>query len=180
MASKQDKAIELSQLWRIIWRRKSITLLSVVAVICAAAIGLQVLPEQYRSSVDISIEEPEVLSADLERIMGRARTTFNRGLEERRLGQLAAKVTSNRFLERVVRVLSMHKDPRLVSMARERQKNFPNLTTEEISVRFLIKSLQTRIQISGRGPGVYRISVDDYNPETARSLAHSGVMRPGT
>jgi uncharacterized protein involved in exopolysaccharide biosynthesis len=171
MSSSQDKTIELRHLWRVVWRRKGILLLSILSVLCAALIGLQTVPEQYRSSVDLTIEQRETLSNELEQVLGVRRDRAALGLEERRLSQVIGSVTSTQFLERVVKVLRMHEDPRLLALARKRQERHPELTVEEVAIRILVKSLKARVQVQARGAGLFRFSVSDYDPETSRLLA---------
>lgn len=172
MASTLDRQVDLKHYARILWRRRGILLLSVVSVLSATVIGLRIIPRQYESVAVLSIEERVPLSRRIEEVLGDARTnTRAYGYEQERLARIVSSVRSRTFLERVVRVLRMTEDPKLLEAARERRKDHPELTVEEVATRMLVESLQARIQVSGAGPGLFRFAVRDYNPDTARLLA---------
>ena len=65
-----DKPIDLRQYWRMIWRRLGLVLLCTITTLCAAFVTLFFVPKEYESQVTLMIEDSQLLSADLERVIG--------------------------------------------------------------------------------------------------------------
>ncbi|NNF07445.1 MAG: hypothetical protein HKN21_11840 [Candidatus Eisenbacteria bacterium] len=173
MASKLDSQVDLKHYFRVLWRRKSLVLLATVAVFCTALIALQLLPSQYQSSAVLSVQERDRFARGFEELMGGGRATQRAyNYDEMRQAQIISDITSRPFLEDVVRVLKMHEDPTLLERAKKDSDKHPQLTVEEIAIRTLVSGLQSRIQVRGVGPGLYRFTVRDYDPGTSKLLAH--------
>lgn len=173
MASALDKSLDLKHYMRTLWRRKSLVLLSTVVVVCATLIALQLVPKQYVASATLSIQERDVLSLPLEAVLGGSRVnTQAYGFEEQRQARIVSNIKSRPFLEEVIRVLKMNQDAGLLERARRRQTEHTDLIPQEIAVRILIERLQSRIEVRSVGPGLYRFLVRDYDPGTARLIAH--------
>jgi len=170
MGSTQDRSLDLKQYLRVVARRKGVIVLCAVAVFCAATITLRVVPKQYRSSAVLSIQERDLMSRRLEDVLGTNSVTRPYLYEERRQAKIVSDIRSRPFLEKVIRVLRMNEDPRLRDAARGEAERHPEFTVDEIAVRLLVKSLQSRIEVRSIGPGLYEFSVSDYSPDTAQLL----------
>lgn len=157
---------------RILWRRRGIMLLCTVTTFCFAFVALQFVHNQYDSEVTLQIEESQVLSQALKELMGGVLAPpRGRGVDEERMAKLAVRIRSRPFLERVVRMLRMHEDPMIQSLARGRAEDHPELTEEQMAIRILVENLRARIRFRGEGPGIYRITIADFSPRGAQLLA---------
>ncbi len=167
-----DKPIDLRQYWRMIWRRRGLVLLCTITTLCAAFVTLFFVPKEYESQVTLMIEDSQLLSADLERVIGGGRTsTPAYKADEARLSKLIGRIRSRPFLERVVRLLKMQDDPVVRQLARKKVKDHPEVTEDEMAVRILVGNLQARIRFASAGPGIYKVTVADYSAENAQMLA---------
>ena len=168
----QDHVIDIRQYVRIVWRRKGLVVLCSVLAVCSAFVALRFVPEVYVSTVSIQIQDRQPLSSGLEQVMGgMGQPVRERGIEEKRLGQMVARIRSRPFLERVVRLLQMDKDPIVRQLAAAQQKDLPEMSLDELAVRIIVKNLQSRITFSSGGAGVYQIRVADYSAANAQMLA---------
>ncbi len=173
MSSSQDKTIDLNHYLRIFWRRKGVVLLCAITTVCAAVIGLTFVPSEYQSQVSLLIEDSQLLSRDLERLMGGImKPASGRGVDEQRAAKLAGRIRSRPFLEQVIRMLKMDEDPVILAQAEQEQLRHPGVSIDELAVRILVKNLQSRIGFANSGSGIYKIVVSDYSPRNARLLAH--------
>lgn len=169
----QDKTIDVKHYLRLLWRRRGILLLCTIMTVCAAFVALQFQHNRYDSEVTLLIEESQVLSQHLEQLMsGVLAPPRGHGVDAERMAKLAARVRSRPFLERVVRLLRMHEDPIVRNLARDRLARHPGLTLDEMAIRILVENLRGRIRFRTEGPGVYRITVVDFDPQGAQLLAH--------
>ena len=173
MDSSTDKPLDLGHYGRMLWRRRWIVLVCMVGVLCATVVGLEYVPSQYESSVTLLIEERQQLAAQIEEVLGGMRSSSRgtREEEEERLSQMIGRIRSRPFLERVVKILKMTDDPGIREQARDRQASHPELTREEIEVRLVVQSLQSRIRFGKAGRGLYEIIVVDTDPQNAQLLA---------
>ena len=172
MASSLDKTVDISYYVRLLWRRRSILLLCVISTLCAALIALAFIPSEYESEVTLMIEESQLLSVELEKLMGGGRQqSSRRGIDEERLAKLVGRIRSRPFLERVIRLLKMNEDPVILALAEERRRSHPEVGREELAIRILLDNLQSRIRFSTSGPTVYKVIVADFSAENAQVLA---------
>ena len=102
---------------------------------------------------------------------GVMRSGTHRNINEERLAKLAGRVRSRPFLERVIRLLNMHNDPLIRQRAAEMAARYPDVTTEEMAIRLLVRNLESRIRFGSSGFGIYRITVADHSPQNAQILA---------
>ena len=172
MSSSLDKAVDLRQYWRMIWRRRGLVLLCAVTTISAAVVALVFVPKEYESQVTLMVEDSQSLSASLKSVMGGInQEPTGYGQEGVRLGQVVGRIRSRPFLERVVRLLKMNEDPLVRARAQEKLRKRPELSVDEMAVRMLVGNLQSRIRFTSPGVGLYNISVADYSAENAQALA---------
>ena len=170
--SPLDKTIDIRHYVQIIWRRKWIILLCLVTTLCATAIAMNFMPSEYESTVTLTMEESQAISQQLEALMGGVmRSGTHRNINEERLAKLAGRVRSRPFLERVIRLLNMHNDPLIRQRAAEMAARYPDVTTEEMAIRLLVRNLESRIRFGSSGFGIYRITVADHSPQNAQILA---------
>jgi uncharacterized protein involved in exopolysaccharide biosynthesis len=172
VSTQYDKTVDLRHYLRLLLRRKGILLLCALTTVCAALITLAFTPSIYESEVTLRIEDTRMLSRELENLLvGGAQSTARFGLDEERYAQLVNRIRSRPFLEQVISVLRMTRDPVIRSRAEQEIARHPEVTLEEMAVRILVKNLQSRIHFRVARGGIYHIVVADYSPENAQLLA---------
>lgn len=172
MESSEDRPIDLTFYGRVLWRRKSLILLCMIALLCGSTVAVNFIPDQYQSEAMLLIQDRQPLAREIENVLGGWRqpaSGFRR--DEERMSQLIGRVRSRPFLERVVKILQMSEDPRIREEARGQLGNYPGLTEEELAIRLLVDALQSRIRFASAGPGLYRVLVTDHSAENAHLLA---------
>jgi uncharacterized protein involved in exopolysaccharide biosynthesis len=173
MSAAIDRGLDLRHYARLIWRRRGIVLVVVVAIFCAAVITMALVPHRYESSAVVLIEERRPLTPELEKTMGGWGPGMTRQEEKdlARLSQIAERVRTRAFLERVIRILRMDQDPTIRAQAAKEAGKHPELTLDEATMRLLVEALQKRIDVDLMGAGIYRINVMEREPRTAHLLA---------
>ncbi len=167
-----DASIDLKQYVRMFWRRKGIVILCAVTVVCAAKISLEFIPDQYQAEATLMIEERQRMASPLEDIMGGMRAP-SRGynVEEKKMAELAGRVLSRPFLERLVRLLQMQNDPDVQAYAENAHREHPELSIDEMAIRSVINGLRKKISFKRAGSDIYKIIVSDTDPRSAQLLA---------
>lgn len=87
------------------------------------------------------------------------------------MAHMVGRIRGEPFLEKVIRLLEMEKDPAVRDLAEQRLESTPGLTVEEMTIRILVEQLQARIRFASLGSGVFQVSVADHSPVTAQTLA---------
>jgi uncharacterized protein involved in exopolysaccharide biosynthesis len=167
-----DASIDLKQYVRMFWRRKGIIVLCAVTVVCAAKISLEFIPDQYEAEATLMIEERQRLASPIEDIMGGMRQP-SRGykVEEKRMAELAGRVRSRPFLERLVRLLQMQNDPDIQAYAENAHREHPQLSIDEMAIRSVINGIRKKVRFERAGSDIYKIIVADTDPRSAQLLA---------
>lgn len=173
MVSSLDREIDLKHYLRMLWRRRGIGVIATVTVFAAALISLSIMRPEFDSSITLLIDDRTPLASDVEQVMGgmRVQTSGRYGFEEQRLGKLVGRVRSRPFLERVIRILRMQEDPTVIAEAEKQRQRHPDVSQEEIAIRILVHGLQSHMQFRSVGPGIYQITVTDFSPQNAQTLA---------
>jgi uncharacterized protein involved in exopolysaccharide biosynthesis len=170
--SSLDRTIDLKRYFQRLARRRGIIVLCTLTTLCATAIALTYVPKEYESTVTLMIEDRQLLSNELEKLMGGiAQQQGAYGADEERMSKLMGRIQSRPFLERVIRILKMQEDPAVRARADEMRKSHREVDTDEMAVRMLVGNLQSRIRFSRSGKGVYKVTVADYSPQNAQLLA---------
>lgn len=168
----QDVTLDLMHYARMIWRRRGVIVLATVTVLCAATVGLQFVAPEYESAVTIRMEERRRLAGELEKVIGGGGGTGGGyRVDEARLDEMAARIRSRPFLERVARLLKMNEDPRVLDTARKALRNYPDATLDELAIRHVVSQLRKKISFANTGMGNYQIIVADSDPNSAQLLA---------
>ncbi len=167
-----EKPFDLRHHARLIWRRRGLVLLCWIAGMCATLVALAFIPKEYESEVTLMIEDNRLLSNELHEVTGGImQNPEGYGIDEERMGKLVGRIQSRPFLERVIRMLKINEDPRVIAKAEEERRKHPEATVDEMAIRILVKSLQSRITFARLGMGIYKVIVADYSAENARMLA---------
>ena len=172
MTSSSDQTIDIKQYIRMFWRHKGIVLLCTVTAICAALIALGFQNNVYTSRAVFLMEDPGLVSRDVVDLTGGImQPRQSRDIDNERMARLAGRIRSRPFLERVVRILDMDRDPNVRELARRERESHPELSEQEMAIRIVVDNLQNRISFRTLGPGVYEIRVADFSPSGAQRLA---------
>lgn len=172
MDAQLNTTIDPRQYLRMVWRRKGVILLCAITVFCTALIGLEFVPEKYESQATLMIEDRQRLTRELENVMGgMGQTGGGRRADEKRMDELVGRIKSRPFLERVARLLRMPEDPQIQEIAREALEERPGVSIDEMATRMVVSRLRSKISFAQAGTGIYRVIVEDSDPEHAQLLA---------
>lgn len=167
-----DSSVDIRHFVRMFWRRRAVIALCAVVVMGATYVGLDFVPKQFESSAVLMIEERQRLASELESVLGglNAPSSGYRA-DEKRMDKLVSRVRSRPFLEKVVKLLKMNEDPKILEAADRVLETRSDLTRDEMSTRMVVKHLQKMISFGSAGSGIYRINVSDTDPQNAQLLA---------
>ena len=143
-----------------------------VVVLCSSAVGLQFVPAEYESAATLRIEDHRRLASELEKVMGgMPGSSGGYRADEARLDEMVARVESRPFLERVVRLLKMNEDPKVIAAAQKSLSSYPGATVDELAIRGVVRKLKSKISFKNTGMSNYQIIVADTDPNNAQLLA---------
>jgi protein tyrosine kinase modulator len=163
-----ESSLDVMSYVRMIWERKGIVFLCAVVVICATLIGLTFVRGVYESSAVLLIQDKTSLVRQLDDIAGVQQ--YGRDEDRKRRDLLVGKITSRPFLERVIRMLKMDEAPALREQARRACEGHPGISVDEMTIRIMVNNLQNRIRVRQAGHSQFRVTVADYEAETAQRL----------
>ena len=168
--------LNLTEYARVLWRKKHMLLVPLFFCVVVAYVGAKFLAPVYESSVVLRIENERVLNQEVARII---RTQARRRmLDAEMLARLRADLTSGNFLDHLSLLLGFHKDPRLIESAhraKEEQSVTQDVSVEDLVLRSLRGVLRKKIQVGRAGPGLFRVSYLDANPEACYIVADAIV-----
>lgn len=169
----QDASLDLKHYARMLWRRRGIIALASVVVLCGSAVGIQFVPPTYESTVTLRMEERRRMASELEKMIGGSGGGGGGGyrVDEARLDEMAARITSRPFLEKVARLLKMDEDQKIVEAARNDLRSYPDATVDELAIRRVVKDLKAHLRFANTGMGNYQIIVSNSDPNHAQMLA---------
>ncbi|MCK4775339.1 MAG: hypothetical protein KAT30_11155 [Candidatus Krumholzibacteria bacterium] len=168
--------LNLTEYARVLWRKKHMLLVPLFFCVVVAYVGAKFLAPVYESSVVMRIENERVLNREVARIIqSQARRRLH---DAEMLARLRADLTSASFLDQLSMLLGFHKDPRLIGRAKrakEEQTVTRDVSIETLVLRRLRGVLRRKIQVSREGPGLFRVSYLDANPEACYIVADAIV-----
>lgn len=168
----QDSKVDLQEYWRILWRRKIMLAIPIVASVAVTVIGFRFIEPLYRSSTVIRVEDKELLNSDVIRMMQTqgARTSIEQ--DQKTLAKIDAAVKGSDFQELLIDRLGLGNDPDLIQEAQQviSADNLP-LTVQEYVYLELRSRLAKKTEIKYEGPGMFRISFVDQSPDVAFVVA---------
>jgi polysaccharide biosynthesis transport protein len=170
--SAPDTTADFKRYTAMFWRHKGIVALCFLTALCVAFIALEFVPKVYESQVTLMIRDSRLVTRDMQQIIGGIlETPGGPRVDEQQIAQLAGRITSRPFLERVVRVLRLDEDPRIRARAMEAQSKHPDVSLDEMVVRILVGRMQSGIGVERRGMGIYRVTVGATRADDAQRFA---------
>jgi uncharacterized protein involved in exopolysaccharide biosynthesis len=166
----------LTEYARVLWRKKHMLLVPLFFCVVVASVGSKFLAPVYESSVVLRIENEQVLNQELARII--QQQARRRMHDAEMLSRLRADLTGGNFLDHLSMLLGFHKDPRLIQSAqraREGQTVTQDVSVQELVLRSLRGVLRKKIEVGRTGPGLFRVSYLDANPEACYIVADAIV-----
>lgn len=165
---------DLPQYFRTLWRKKYFVLIPTVLAGVVAALGVFLVAPVYESSSVILMENPRYLGDEMNRMVTvPGQKTPERPVTDKDvLAQTGAQIRSPAFLDQLIDKLGVADNPALVAKAREdRETLYPGMSVDEL-VRHELREIFTgKIEVAISGPGMYRISCFDSDPEASYLLA---------
>ena len=161
--------LNLGEYFRVLWRKKYFLAIPIAIALVVANVGVRFLVPEYESSSLIRVGTSAGVSSEVDRFVQSRRS------RDAELGtQLEADLMGNAFLDELIRQMGFDRDPDLLARAQLQAKNLGGaLSTEELLLRRMRDFLRRRIKIKSEGPGLFRISYADADPEACYILAES-------
>jgi succinoglycan biosynthesis transport protein ExoP len=165
---------DLPQYFRTLWRKKYFVLIPTILAGVVAAVGVFLVAPVYESSSVILMENPRYLGDEMNRLVTvPGQRTADRPMTDKDvLAQTDAQIRSPVFLDQLIEKLDVEDNPALVAKAREKRATLhPNMSVDELVRNDLRETLDGKIRVAISGPGMFRISCFDSDPEASYLLA---------
>ncbi|SYZ73074.1 hypothetical protein TRIP_C21189 [Candidatus Zixiibacteriota bacterium] len=171
---KNKRTIEVSDIFRVAWRRKWLIVIPLILVAAAAYFGSYLITPEYESSIIIYLGNPVRLSDQLRRMVGDVGNVLgDNRYRESELQSLQNEVTSTPYIQRLVDKLHLDQDPSLDKRAEKLRKARPDLSMSQVRFSLILNDLRDRVGISSAGLEQVRISVLSPDPFKARDIAQN-------
>ncbi len=125
----------------------------------------------YESSTIIWIDQPSNVSRELAMILGRE-GNVREGSEERarKIKALQNELTSQVYLQQLIRTLSLDNDPEVTREAAKMREQHPNYSLEQLKYDILSDRLRNQISVDYVGQDQIALTVESTDPTLARDM----------
>jgi uncharacterized protein involved in exopolysaccharide biosynthesis len=166
---QQGFKLDITEYGRLLWRKKLLIFLPLFFSLTVAYVGARFLPPLFESSAVLRIENPEVLSREMERMV---QTTRQRTHDSEVRARVVSELKSSGFLDQLALSLGFERDPVVIRRAElVRANSQPDVSLQELVMRQLRNMLGRRIKVDIVGPGLFKVSYLDANPEACYLIA---------
>jgi uncharacterized protein involved in exopolysaccharide biosynthesis len=165
-----SKGIDIRDILNILKKRKWFIIVPAIIVTAVAFGASFFLTPKYQSSTIIFIDKPSNVSSELRHLFGSNLGETREQLKSRQMA-LQAEITSQNYLFKLIRDLSLADDPDLSREAARKRENAPEYSLEQIKYSLLIEDLKERIIVQFRSADLFIVLVEADEPELARNMA---------
>jgi uncharacterized protein involved in exopolysaccharide biosynthesis len=166
---QQGFKLDITEYARLFWRKKLLIALPLFFSVMVAYVGVRFLPPLFESSTVLRIENPEVKSREVERMV---QTSRQRMHDSEVRARVVSQLTSSGFLDQLALSLGFERDPVVIRRAElVRANTHPDVSLRELVMRQLRNMLGKRIKVDIVGPGLFKVSYLDANPEACYLIA---------
>ncbi len=171
-----NQGFNLTEYWRILWRKKHFVLIPTLLAGVIAVIGVRFIAPVYRSSSLISIEDQSYLSREVEQLANVSASARRRLEDEDTLAKIEAELRSTAYLNQLIERLGLADDPDLIAAARADQATtYPDQSVEDLVLLRLRGRLKNKFKVKLTGPAMFKISAYDYSPDACYVLANAAT-----
>jgi uncharacterized protein involved in exopolysaccharide biosynthesis len=164
-----DTRLDIVRYMRVVWRRKLFVILPVVFITSITAVGVRFMSPLYVSKSRLHIESRTRVNSELER---RIVDEDKRVRRKDQLAEVRTQFTNRDFLEGIVRELGLQNDPTILARAKMiHDTRTPDVPTEEIAMRILVRGLRGKIDIKNADDNQFTVVMQDNDAESAYILA---------
>jgi succinoglycan biosynthesis transport protein ExoP len=164
-----DTRLDVVRYLRMVWRRRLFVLIPVVFITSITMVGVRFMSPLYVSKTKLHVESRTRVNSELER---RIVDEDKRVRRKDQLVEVRTQLMNRDFLEGIVRELGLQNDPTILAKAKLSHDNrTPDVPTEEIAMRTLVRGLRDKVQIQNAEDNTFVVSVQDNDPESAYILA---------
>jgi len=164
-----DTRLDVMRYLRMVWRRRLFVLIPVAFVTSITMVGVRFMSPLYVSKAKLHIESRTRVNSELERrIVGEDKRVRRKD----QLAEVRTQLMNRDFLEGIVRELGLQNDPTILAKAKlNHDTRTPDVPTEEIAMRTLVRGLRGKLQIQNAEDNSFVVSVQDNDAESAYILA---------
>lgn len=168
----KNNGADLSEYWRILWKKKYFVMIPVVLAGVITVIGVQFLKPVYKSAALVHLEDSNLMANELAEYV--TVEEKRQMLDEETLQKIRAEITTSGFIDQVVARLGLDENPVAIERAKElRDSRYPDMPVEDILRRNLREVISNKIKVRLDGPGIYEIACYDYNANNCYLLANA-------
>lgn len=162
------ETVDLRSYATLLWRRKWLIVIPTIAAGLTAFIVTlpAIMPPVYRCSATLLVEQPGVLSEDLQGLMA------NTSVAER-LARLETQIQSAEFLTKIIENTGMRDDAETRKWAERNQSKYPDQTVEQLIDLKLLRYLRSSIQMQAGGANQIQVAAVDYDPDRCYRLVRN-------
>lgn len=162
--------LNLTEYVRVLWRKKHLIAIPLFFAMLVAYVGSRFLLPVYESSVVLRIENPGMVTQEVQRLV---QGGGGQRLQDSEMSaRVKADLTSGPFLDQLSRFLGFDRDPNVIRKAEAtKQTLYPEMTIEDLVMRRLRATLRGRIDVRRAGPGLFEVAYMDANPEACYIIA---------
>jgi uncharacterized protein involved in exopolysaccharide biosynthesis len=165
----EDSRLDVVRYMRVVWRRKLFVILPVVFITSITAVGVRFMSPLFVSKAKLHIESRTRVNSELER---RIVDEDKRVRRKDQLSEVRTQFTNRDFLESIVRELGLQNDPTILARAKMiHDTRTPDVPTEEIAMRILVRGLRGKIDIKNADDNQFMVVLQDNDAESAYILA---------
>lgn len=169
---EENTKLDVMRHLRTIWRRRLFVILPVMFITSLTFVGVRFMSPLYASRSKIHVEKRARVNRELERQIVDENKANGRVRMKDEIANIRNQVSSRDFLEGIIRELGMHNDPDILARAQLlHETRTPDVPTEEIAMRTLIRGLRQKLSIKNGGANTFQLSVFDNDPDNAYLLA---------
>ena len=167
----REKAIDIKEITGVVLRRKWLLIIPLIVVTGLAYGSSYLLEPEYQSSTIIWIDRPSNVSRELINLIGVERAVRETGEQQRRkLQALQNEITSQTYLNQLIRDLGLDNDPGITRKAAKMREVNPELSLEQLKYQLLQDKLRKQIDVAFVGTDQIMLTVKSYDPVKARDM----------
>lgn len=162
--------VDIKGYWKVLWRKKYYFLVPFILSAFISIVGVRYLTPVYKSTTVLSLERENIFSTSVDRYLTDEESGSN-FINRQYLSMLSAKLRSNSFLEAVIEDLGLINAVNARRIIRSDEGSVTGIPQSERIKRYLVKLLESKIEITSQAAGFFELGVLDTDPGNAYILA---------
>ena len=168
----EKSQINIKEYWGILLRHRSLMILPIMIVPLLAIAASYFISPSFSSTVSILTGEANILPSTVEReLEGTQRVTMISTRD--RQNALYSKITSTKYLRRLIAVLDIPISPAVRKLVAETKAQYPEISETELAENIMADNLRKSIVVGLHGENIIEVQVNSSNPVFAQKMARA-------